>query len=412
MRPSETQRGRLWLENFDEKERETAKLLVDGVRVAATSQMHQELNSRLDALIMSGEIETPVLLVPERGLADLPPLEDSRSRHELFGTYSLATPYGPAPGSEGPTATLVRNIVRRYRPGRAVVESLATTPASHDQREALREGRYRSVVILTDYIGSGNQTREFARTIVRNSTIRSWRSSGHLSLVALAFASTAQAQGSLTKPGSPLDRLYSVETAADFTTVGWNASQVIAVQELCTKHTPAKRSREALGYAGSRGLFATDVTVPNNLPFVLRRQGRRWHHFFSGRSIDPELLLDLDADRPRVAIPVAVKRVRHHRLARALDEKPYRPESRLLLAVLALLHSRQQRTGRIAARLGLPHAEVEAAITALTLLGLIDDGLALTEAGAAELRASKRAVRTLKPLPPLPDVPYYPTSLR
>ena len=159
--------------------------------------------------------------------------------------------------------------------------------------DSLRQQGCRSIVIVTDYSGSGTQLWNYAKTLVRHPTIRSWRSGGLLRIHAVAFAASPAAFNMLQRPRAPFDNLWAVEAAPTFWDQPWTTNMRISIEQLCYRYTNRAHRREALGYKLSRGLFAAESGAPNNLPFILRRSGGTWRPFFDGRTVSPELVSEL-----------------------------------------------------------------------------------------------------------------------
>jgi len=187
------------------------------------------------------------------------------------------------------------------------------------------------------------------------------------------------------------------------------------VEDLCRKHAPGKRQKEALGYHDSGGLFASSVSsVPNNLPWILRRTGADWNPFFERRIFPPDLLEQVGGYHPPADLPNVVQAAGKIRLAAALRSDRYDDRARPVLAILGLLYARRGRsTTELAHATGLDFPKVAQVLAFLRTGGLVDDHHRVTERGIAELRASRRLRRGVPAT--LPDgtlSPYYPLALR
>jgi hypothetical protein len=165
-KPSETTRGQAWLGNFLVEDRPIAELLVDSLEFVRTSTMRPALRTRLEQLAESGEIEQPAVLAAAMSMEDLK-LTD-RPVAYTKGFETLAVPIDATPGSEGFVGNLIRDLLRTgdgWLPPSAVLDEL-------------RGKRCRSIVVVTDWAGSGTQLRHYALTLTRHPTVRSWRSGG------------------------------------------------------------------------------------------------------------------------------------------------------------------------------------------------------------------------------------------
>jgi hypothetical protein len=398
-RPSETTRGQAWLGNFLVEDRPVAELLLDSLEFVRTSTMRPALRMRLEQLAESGEIEQPAVLAPALSMEDLK-LGTDRPVAYTEGFETLAVPFDTTPGSEGFVGNLIRDLLRT---GDGWLPPSATL-------DELRAKRCRSVVIVTDWAGSGTQLRRYALTLTRHPALRSWRSGGFLRVHGVAYAVTQMARAFVEEDGSAVDRLWMVRVAPSFADRPWSPAEIAGVEALCSRY--GRIRGQDLGFLGSRSLFATDTTAPNNLPAVLRQRGRGWQPFFDGRTVPSELVVELGDYAGDVTFAQVVSRAGQTRLAAVGPAKHTRPQSGRLLEVLALLGRRPQTSVELAASLMLDIAAIDGLVNALRRLGLIDEHRRVTPAGRAELRSGKRAVRQVTAILSGSSDPYYPVSLR
>lgn len=398
-KPSETARGQAWLANFLVEDRPVAELLLDSLEFVRTSTMRPALRTRLEQLAESGQIEQPAVLTAALSMEDLKlGIKRPVAYTESFKT--LAVPIDATPGSEGFVGNLIRDLLRS---GNGWLPP--STPL-----EELRAQRCRSIVIVADWAGSGTQLRRYALTLTRHGTIRSWRSGKLLRVHGVAYATTQAACAHIEEKGSSVDALWMVRVAPSFTDRPWSPADQARIEELCIRY--GRGRPHALGFLGSRSLFATDTTAPNNLPAVLRRQDPGWHAFFDGRTVPPDLVAELGDYSGDVTFADVVSRAGQTRLAAVGPAKHTRPQSGRLLEVMALLGRSPQSSVELAARMMLDIAVVDGLLDALRVLGLVDEHRRVTAAGRAELHAGKHAVRQVTAILRGSSEPYYPLSLR
>ncbi len=405
MRPSETTRGAAWLGNFLAEDRPNAERLLDSLEFVRLSTMRTQLLRLAHDLGHGKEFASPALLVPALSLEDISP---PTTRHIAYKTFGVGGPIGSTPGSEALISHLVRQLLSdQSSPSLRWLPPTATL-------EGLRQAKCHSIVLLTDYSGSGRQLVDFAWTFVRNPTVRSWRSGAKLRIHAVAYASSAAASVAVRRQGSPIDHLWSVRTAPTFADRPWTRDQREAIEQLCTRTTPRRRKRDALGHRSSRGLFAMESGAPNNLPWILRRPGdSKWSPFFDDRHVPPDLADEIGDYQPEFAREELELLTGQLRLASSLERRwtEARPVTSELLWTLALLHRRRMRNGELGAAMGLSVTRVQELVETLTTLGLVDDQR-VTAAGADELHANKRSPRVSSfSLTPRSDS-YYPRSMR
>ena len=405
MKPSETQSGRAWLENFAPADIPPATMLLASLRVVGLSRMHNRLTARLRELGEGSQIESPVLVIPERSLADFGLTVKQRASAVAYQDFSPGAPLDVTPGSEAFVAGILRDFVggRRFAMSAGWIRPDATL-------EDLRNRRCRSIVLTTDYIGSGTQISNLAEAFRRNPTIRSWRSLHLIKIHALAFAAEPDAMGRLAS-SKAIDCVWTVEAAPTFATAAWTADALGLIEELCIRESRMGR-RYALGYADSRGLFASQRGAPNSLPAVFWQTTAAWEPLFPQRTVTPEFSRELSGYRPSEPLADLAVRVGQLRIGRNERVDHMRPRSRSLLRALLLAGRQATRADRLAAELGVDMATAEALVGALLRLGLVDSGGRITAAGRSELEAGKRARRRTTSGLVGSDAVYYPQSLK
>lgn len=409
MKPSETSRGSEWLTNFLPEDQWAAQALIDSIMFVSLSTMRPELVRFLQELMATHQIESPALVLPALSIEDInAALSLSKAAaprlHIAYKTYTVGAPISVLPGSEGLIGNAIRDLFRGP-PQRG-----SSWLAADCSLEDLRSRKCRSIVFVSDYAGSGTQIAEFARTFTRNSTIRSWRSGGYLKLHAVVYVASPVALNLLTGPKAPLDSLYAVRASPTFADRPWGREERLAIEQLCIRK--ADRHSDALGYKESRGLLATEAGAPNNLPRILRQLGPSWRPFFEGRTVPPELALELGDYAPKLTNAGLADLTQQARLASALELRRMRPASADLLRMLALLQRSRRRPYDLAAATSMPVSRVLELLQSLRELQLIDDGDRLTARGMTELRSSKRIPRQVSFVTSPPGEEYYPRSMR
>lgn len=399
IKPSETTRGRAWLANFLVEDLPVAELLLDSLEFVRSSTIRPALRTRLEQLAVSREIEKPAVLAAALSMEDLKVGPD-RPVAYTEGFQTLGLPIDATPGSEGFVGNLIRDLLRTGD---------GWLPPSTALKE-LRTHRCRSIVLLTDWAGSGTQLRNYADALTRHPTIRSWRSGGFVRIHGVAYAATQAARAYVEEKGSSVDRLWTVRVAPSFADRPWSIVDRARVEELCVRY--GRDRRYALGFRGSRSLFATDTTAPNNLPALLRRQSRGWRSFFEGPTVPPDLVAQLGDYSGDVSFAEVVSGAGQPRLAAVGPAKHTRAQSGRLLEVLALLAHRPHSSAELAGTMMLDISGVDCLVAALRALGLIDDQRRVTLPGRAELHAAKQAVRQVRATLPGSSESYYPATQR
>jgi hypothetical protein len=235
LRPSETQQGRLWLENFLPEERHAAELLVNSLRVISATGFQASMSELLSAL--RSRLENPVVFYPIRELPKgmLPPqpvpAEDIEQEKLPNGTrihlLPLDTPFEALPGSEGIVGNVIRQVV-----GHRPIPAVASSPETLQQ---LRLTRPRTIILVEDYSGTGARVTQYVDAWMRHPTIRSWYSYGLIRLHVALVTISARALERLEKHPW-IHKIHYCEQAADFSTAMWSAEEAAAIKELCIEY--------------------------------------------------------------------------------------------------------------------------------------------------------------------------------
>jgi len=378
VRPSDSDSGRAWLQNFKPEDRLTAARLLNSLRIVGESTFRTELHALLLSII-----DRQVHPVALYAVTDTPK------------KWSTGEPF-PPPLTEPDSSGLVANLLR------SVAQSIPDV-LLQPSLEVLRSEKVRTALLVDDYSGSSGQALRYLERWERNRTIRSWRSYKLLNLVYVTHAASTVA---VERLAAATDRIgiEQVWAGLDFESARWTSTEREEIRDLCRRY--AKNRATALGFRRSEGLYLTQHTVPNNLPAVLTqsegRGGAPWVPMFKNRQWTPEQqrqLLDYQPIRDGT------------QLLKALGQRPLAQrgsaDAEEILLLLAILGSGVRKDGAAAAALAVPVQRVSELVAAALALGLCDPKRRLTDLGRAELRAAKVADRRVFALEGN-DAPYFP----
>lgn len=365
-----------WLGNFHSEERDTARLLIDGLKLISETDLRQHLGGLVASLITS--LPGPVAAFPVREVAK----EDSAHAEGREGAYAVFEP--GLPGSEAIVGNVLTGLVRApSNRGRLLGEL---------DLGSLRDARVRTILLVDDFSGSGKRLADFARALRRHSTIRSWSSYHWVDVHVAAYATTRTATRRLEGIFGK-DHVHIVHAAPTIAGTSWTPEQRADVEALCHAYTSKRQSAMALGFRDSAAMIAFEHTAPNNLPHILWKVKPGWNSLFEGKTVPGDLL----------------------GLFTMLPTPPRRPlagsaGAERLGQLIELLSHRIREAHDIAQRADISLEEVRRLIALAKGLGLAGPTLRLTDAGLVELKKwnAKNA------LPPLPNRgnPYYPRQLR
>ncbi|WP_455710630.1 phosphoribosyltransferase-like protein [Streptomyces achromogenes] len=392
--PSSTPEGKSWIQNFPAEDRETAELLINSLRIFSAD----DFRSRLLKMILDrlAEVRGPVAVYP---------VKNTRKNEQEPLPFPA---YRKLPGSYAIVANIIRDAVEN--PPKGVAASGAPELCE------LRDGKFRSVLLIDDYAGSGGLAVRHGKGWMRNTTIRSWRSYGLLEIHYASFAVSSLADRNIKKERL-FDSVSFLEYGVDFASARWTSRERESIEDLCRAY--AWKKEYAYGRDKSRGLCVMPHTVPNNLPAVLWQKkgpsGGPWEPLFRTRRMNPRQQIELAGYGRRIEIEEISAEIGQRRLARQLDSRlrDESPELKKLLVLLGALAARKRRDHTLSVHFGVPVGVIAQMLSVGRTLGLIDEERRLTDAGWAELRSARRATKQL-PTPELTgsDEPYYPMKLR
>lgn len=402
---SETSSGRDWLANFGQSDLEAAAALLNGLRFVGLDALRNELIAQLEVLRAAEEIAEPALLLSERKLKDLEGgAHLDKKTAVAYVDFHPGGKISSTAGSEGIIGIALRNFAVA---GTDDPESPWIPPDAPLER--LRDRRCRSIVLVTDYCGTGNQVSILVDTLARNKTIKSWRSLKLVKIHVLAFAASTIALRALDAHPF-VDTVHTVEAAPTLDTAPWPKKLKEEIVDLCRRESRIKGY--SLGFQDSGGLLATGRRAPNNLPAIFWQETEDWSPLFPKREVTPEVAADLSGYQASESLPALAARLGQPRVSRNQRLEYMRPASRELLRALLAVHRSAKTPAELAAALATPVAKAETLLGTLHRFGFIDEEFRITPGGRGELLAQKRALRRTTANLKGSDATYYPHSLK
>lgn len=399
---SDTEGAVAWLDNFHSEDRELASRLLDAFVLdpwtSARASLLELLRSEIDEERAAGT----VWVLPAMDSGDIRKAKGLPKLQSLtaFENFEPGMDIPSMPGSEGLIGHLLRDVQ-----GSGVLPPTAPIPV-------LRQNRLRTIIVVSDTIETGGQVAKYVKALLRNPSIKSWRSFRWIRLTVLAFAVSAEGKrtiGSLPE----VDSLRFIRHAPTVRDLPWTRGEIDAALDLCLRYG---RGKDLLGYGNHAGLFGFQDRVPNTIPKIFRQHSADWTPLFTGpggRSVPSGMVHELaSGSGTPTAHDQVILAVRQERLAASL-RKQQRESHRDILATLALLRVSPSRADLLGVALNLTQPEVEAMLAYIRGQGWVDVGNRVTESGVAELAAGKRKPRRVEPRQTrVESTPYYPESLR
>ena len=399
---SGTEAGVAWLDNFSTGDRTLATRLLDAFVLDSWTIARASLLEL---------VRTEIGLAGSAGTVWVLPAMDSGDirRAKTIGRFEPLTAFQnfepgmdipSMPGSEGLIGHLLRDIQ-----GKGVLPPSA--PISK-----LRQKRVRTIIVVSDTIETGGQVGKYIQALLRNPTLKSWRSFHWIKVVVVAYAVSRDGERAISDHVF-VDSLRFVRHAPTIQSLPWTSQDIEAALRLCVDYG---YGTDRLGYGDHGGLFGFQDRVPNTVPRIFRQRDGDWAPLFAGgggRQVTSGMIRELaSSSEMPVAHDEIVAAVRQERLSISI-RKHQRESNRDVLAALALLRTSPQRVDILGIALNMTQVEVEGLMAYLRTQGWIDHTHNLTESGIAELAAGKRKPRRVEPRrTDVNPVPYYPESLR
>jgi hypothetical protein len=398
---SDTPWGQLWLNNFALSDRATASLLLDALQLVGQDALRDGLLDLISGL--PNRLETPIALVPVRALAPgqfyFPHGRNSKPR--LLLPQSL-------PGSEA----VIANILTSARRVGGRSNPFVSSPSLANMRAA----RCRTILLVDDFSGSGDQILRFWRGFKTHPTLRSWLSYHRITHHVAVFGATETARKKLERAfGS--HRVHIHRMCPTIYNRGWEAGDRQAVIDLCERYRSTALETPALGHGGTGGLLAMSHSASNNLPVILWQEYRAgypgWQPFFLDRGVPDQIrpLFTMTDDERRRAS--ALRRLGQQKLEQVDWTQLGSAGAQKMFLVLAAAARRPRDRHAVADFTGLSLLEARMAIDLCIALQLLDRSLHLTDRGRAELHHARKIKL------PIDDIqlngtsePYYPRNLR
>jgi hypothetical protein len=391
-----------WLERFDIKERNTATELINEILLVSRDDFSSALNSQLDGIVESAS--GPLALFAERPVKSVfgrVPAFFPKSRHgraEGPGVAPIVVdPRKQEVGSEGILGQLITDYCRRN-----IDQCL-----NHPGPTKMRNEKVRKLIILTDFIGSGDRVTKMLESFRHVATLRSWQSYNLIDFTVVAYSGLATGLDNVRR-----HRLHpTVKLVTGCPTI-WDAfsgRNLTAVEQLCRTHP--RKHPQPLGYSYGGALIAFAHGCPNNAPPILHSRSSGWVPLFKGRStsdIVTPLLKDKEYSdvHQRVTKLLGIRGVRKE----LVSDDEMRWVSTML--ILAAAENGVREPIKVSARTHLPLQDVGTVHDLAIRAGWLDMEAGLTELGRRELGRMRRRRRRAPILASGTDEHYYPTQLR
>lgn len=392
-----TVRGASWIEQFDQKDRDSARVLLN----ALTLVSHNEFERALTNLIVDETdcVDGPVALYATREV-------DSTQPHFLNeGVPIDAVGGGSDLGSEARVAAIIRNISRAY----------PTKFLNHPTLKDMREARCRGIFLIDDFIGSGERTSEFLSSIWKNATVRSWHSLHLISIHAIAYSGTKEGSRRVERARAR-PKIRVERDCPTFYELPWSRRHRQRILTLIDKYgARTSYPGTAMGYGLTAAAIVFEHGCPDNCPAILwapHTAAVLWEPMFPQRSVLP---VDASAFPPEIARPDAelvLILAGQKRLVASKALSIPGPIGPAMLMTIALIAKGLRSRAAISYATGLSALECIQLLDRCVEWGLLTPTLRLTPAGSAELTYAREFTTHPNRVPSRGSDSYYPQQLR
>lgn len=396
LRLSETARGHAWINQFDLQDRDIARQLLESLVLVSGIEFERRLVSLLAKVAQNGTGPSAIFAVREWS----DPSVSYLSENEPANAVGL----GGDIGSEGRIAAIVRGLCR-------------TNPAqflNHPSVFEMRQTKCRQIVLVDDFVGSGDRILEFHAALWANSTIKSWHSLGLIRFILVAYSATSRGESRIAKLLDIEPKLVrGCPTFQDLPIPRPERSLLLTALKSYAKRT--EYPNHPLGYSNTGAALVFEHGCPDNVPVIFWAQaqvGKIWNPLFPARSV---MLGDASAFPPELATPPAsavLLGAGQTRLALSGALSRRGPIGKTILVILGLLAKRVRKRSALAHASGLTIEECTSIIERCISWKFVTPALQLTNRGNAELKYARRIAGNISALPNIGSDDYYPKQLR
>lgn len=406
----------LWLQQFKQKDHQTARMLLRAFKFVIASEFSADLTHLLESKLPKSE---SAALFVERELRStrggLPirmykeeKLSQGRGKPKRYRARGAALPVVGSPrndrqdvGSEGIVAALVSGLARSQQ-RRFVI---------HPSAEEFRRAKVRHVVVVTDLVGSGRRASRFLSSLWRVRSVRSWASSRLVKFWVFAFSATDAGKAVLRKHRTH-PKLETVCICPTVSKIRPNDTQE-EIRNLCEQSAPEEA--KPLGFQDTGALIAFAHGCPNNAPVIFHKsfttKGRTWKPLFPARVAHDIAVAAADSEVDPLTLALDTLGIKSFADKSAF--KRSRKSQKHLIILLAAIRKGHRHVESLSTATGLSLWAITEAERTAQQQGLLDNNRRLTEPAFSLLRKLEKPSPTAgSVLSPAPRSSYYPKVLR
>ena len=384
---SETTPARAWIAQFDESDKNTARLILDSLIYVSNEELDTGLNQLIQKFIADHQNEYIAIFAVKDVIKDSNYWEDAREKLDLLLNDGI--------GSEANISYLCRSISKTNK-----------YILNHPDVNEMRKKKCRHIICVNDIIGSGEQTDEFCNWLYNNPTIKSWISLKYIDFNICSYAGTITGIKYLEK--NKFIKEILVNQYVDYGRSFWTEKERDEIENVCRKYCPfTSRKKLPLGYKNIFSFIYINYKYPNTSPAILwAAPTKKWTPV---SHIRPEFEINLDNLEPTY---LGIKKfIDYFNFSKSLIFGRLNWESKKMIIILNLLSWKHYSNKSISEMLNIPITNVNKYTDRLLSMELIDKNYKVTTGGKKLLRLAKKR-KLIKDELDLKDDFYYPDKLR
>jgi predicted transcriptional regulator len=379
---SETNVAKKWIAQFDETDKDTAKLILDSLFFVSNEELISGLNQILQKYIANHHQEYIALFAVKDVMAGNY-WEVNREQLKLKKI-----------GSEAIISYFCRCI-----------SETNNFLLNHPDKETMRSKKCKHIIIINDIIGSGTQTNDFCNWLYNDSTIRSWVSLNYAYINVCSYAGTKIGHDNLKK-----NKIISELLIAQYIEGGrslWSSEDRQKIIGVCKKYSVyTSRKNKPLGFKEAFTFICFNHKCPNTSPSIIWAPNTiKWKSMFPKR---PDLILD----KHFFSIGFDIKMVLDYlNLTKSILLTSFNEETKIMVVILNFFSRKRYSNRNISEILSMPITEVNEYVEKLFTMNLLDRNFKVTKMGKSLIRSAKK-VKIIRNELDLKDGFYYPQQLR
>ena len=367
-----------WLAQFDEEDVPHALTMLKSLRRVSADSFHLEISGLLDGLVE--QLDAPLALYAAREIkpANASYFINKRNR-------PLAVLGEKQVGSEGAMLTVATSATRRDN-----------RFLNHPPVMTLRRRRCQHIVILDDFVGSGERVRKFIQSLLRTDSVKSWRWKGYIKFHIVAYGITEYGRKNILKSlgrKTVADGISFYDTGLTLTLDQMvDKSTLACLENVCVKYGKRAKMKWNFikGFHGKLGSIVFTHGCPNNAAGILWNSTLDWKPLFPNRAI-PQKILEQFVGKPRIEeCSILLSNLDAADLARSKAFLKGSNEEHSLLLVLSAIKKKFRKGHQISLATNIPKLKVEKLLERCREFGLLDKNNILTPSGRHGLRSASK----------------------